>query len=319
MSGSVTCATNCTTGVPAYTNFYQADYIVQEAAHEGLTALPILLEYGAPASVAVGAPATGTAAGTFNSAANYAAYCTASAAHIASAYPWVHAVELMNEPNNTGFSTLTAAQASSYAQACYAAVKAAAPGLEVVGPALENSPNSGVTYLAAMYAAGCKLGVCFDALSMHPYEFSNLADGAWITTYKGYQAVATANGDRWSDGGPVHVWLTEFSSPSLALGLQGSAAAMSSYFNGCRADYTVDSCLWDYAYVDSPDSDNYLSSRLFLSDFSAKAPMLQTFQGFASTIGVNSAAFPSGVPLYGPYGTSLPLPYNDYAPLPEPT
>ena len=59
-------------------------------------------------------------------------------------------------------------QIAAYSEACYAAIKAANPAAFVY--AFELNMDGGVDapgFIADMYALGCKVGTCYDAISMH--------------------------------------------------------------------------------------------------------------------------------------------------------
>ena len=145
----------------------------------------------------------------------------AAAAELVRRYPYVRALEIWNEPNHAGF--WAAPDPGGYAdllRRAYVAVKAAAPGVEVLGGALAEPPfGEGIAptaFLEGMYAAGAHGS--FDALSVHPYVGNGesipwetpAATGSWFGPAPSVLATLHANepGKR--------VWSTETGDTALA-------------------------------------------------------------------------------------------------------
>jgi hypothetical protein len=150
----------------------------------------------------------------------YAAFAAAAVRHYAAL--GVHAYEVWNEPNTTGFWQPAPSPAAYTAllRAAYVAIKGADPWATVVtgglSPALNRDGNyAPVDFLAGMYAAGAK--GFFDAVGHHPYcwpAFPGAADrwSAWFQMYgtsPSLRSVMVANGD-----GDKKIWATEFGAPT---------------------------------------------------------------------------------------------------------
>ncbi len=151
------------------------------------------------------------------------AYAAAAAA-LVRRYPYVTAIEIWNEPNHAGF--WAAPDPAAYADVlrrAHAAIKAVAPGVQILGGVLAlPPPGEGVMpvpFLEGMYAAGAH--GTFDALAVHPYigndesiywESWNAFDGSgsWFGPAPSVLAVLQANepGKR--------IWFTETGDTALA-------------------------------------------------------------------------------------------------------
>lgn len=135
-----------------------------------------------------------------------------AAAYIARRWaPQLAGLEVWNEPNNTTFlrSSNPARDYALLLEAAYPAIKAAAPGLPVVGGALVYSDRD---FLEALYAQG--IHGSFDAFSIHPYDNPRAAPqyGPKYHFAEGVPWVRegmVAHGD-----GDKALWLTEFGWPT---------------------------------------------------------------------------------------------------------
>jgi hypothetical protein len=150
----------------------------------------------------------------------YGAFAAAAVRHYAAL--GVHAYEVWNEPNTTGFWQ-PAPSPGAYTEllkAAYVAIKGADPSATVVtgglSPALNEDGNyAPVDFLAGMYAAGAK--GYFDAVGHHPYcwpAFPGAGDrwSAWFQMYgtsPSLRSLMVANGD-----GDKKIWATEFGAPT---------------------------------------------------------------------------------------------------------
>ncbi len=134
----------------------------------------------------------------------------------------VHAYEVWNEPNITGFWK-PAPDPLRYVEllkAGYSAIRQADPSATVVSGGLSPAANAGGdidprTFLQAMYANGAK--GYFDALGHHPYCFPAAPGDPqnWSAWYQMYgtstslRSTMVANGD-----GDKKIWATEFGAPT---------------------------------------------------------------------------------------------------------
>jgi hypothetical protein len=150
-------------------------------------------------------------------------------------------IEVWNEPNNVGFwqSGPDPVKYTAMLKSAYAAVKAADPTMPVIAGAL--SPHGGyddancdgvadsgsdasgtnpLNFLQTMYGSGA--AGSFDALSHHPYNFSNGATAAQMLAYHpcnawsqmngttpSLRSLMSANGD-----GAKRIWATELGAPT---------------------------------------------------------------------------------------------------------
>jgi hypothetical protein len=278
-------------------DFTTEDAIMDQLAAKGVTELPIVEQYCSPAW-ANGGYSNGTAAWT--TPASFAQFAAGIASHVAAKYPQITRMELFNEPNIAGswdapspYGSKTGSAAAAYMQAAYAAVKAVAPSMTIVGPALADG-GTGVTdprtFLSNMYAAACKTGVCWDVLSVHNYawmnpDFASLPDlpASYFNRYdiyKDLQTIALANGEAQAP----HVMFTEWgisTDPTSPDGFDPAVQAryISIAFNRMDADPTVDGIVYTNIY--NPNTDFFSMMALTDAQFSP-LPAYATYRDFAS-------------------------------------
>ena len=286
---------------PATFDFVPSDKIVALLAARNITLMPLLKQYSTAAWQADGAayPAI------YATPQLYAQYVGAVVAHLRAVAPQVTRVELFNEPNlrtwwtspNPAYAATDGSATAAYMIAGYAAAKAANPRVTVVGPGLADGlrPAQGNvqvgtstvdprTFLSTMYASGCRTGVCWDILSVHPYAWidptytvSPSASNRWLI-YRDLQAIAVAHGD------PVpHVMLTEwsYSTADEADGFdpQVQARYLALGLNLSLRDLTVDGVVWTSLY--QPGSDFW--SRTAVTDASYNPlPAFAAFHAYAA-------------------------------------
>ncbi len=252
-------------------DFSIEDTIATQLAAKNITELPIVDQYCSP-SWANGGSTSGTPA--WSTPAQYAQFAAGIAAHVVSAFPLITRMELFNEPNLAGnwvapapYSATTGSAAAAYMAAAYAAVKAVAPNMTIVGPALADG-GTGVTdpriFLTNMYAAGCRTGACWDVLSVHNYAWMNpnfASEPDLPSTYynrydvyKDLQAIATAHGERQTP----HVMFTEWGISTDPTSPQGfDPAVQAEYlaiaFNKMDSDPTVDGLVYTNIYNPATD------------------------------------------------------------------
>ncbi len=108
----------------------------------------------------------------YKSAADFGQWCGVVASHESKIFT---AVTRYSEPGNEVNSDPTTypggdAQIAAYTKACYHAIKAVAPKSIVYGFELNMDKRfDGPAFVQRMYELGCKLGTCYDAISIHLY------------------------------------------------------------------------------------------------------------------------------------------------------
>ena len=275
---------------PGNTNWGPSDKIVALLKARNITLMPLLLQYSTASWQALGQayPAI------YSTPELYAQFVGTVVAHLAATAPQITRVELFNEPNlrswwvspTATYAPADGSAAAAYMKAAYAAAKAANPALTIVGPGLADGGSSSVdprTFLTQMYASGCRTGVCWDVLSVHPYAWidptytvSPASATRW-QIYKDLQAIAVANGD------PIpHVMLTEwsYSTANEADGFdpQVQARYLAAGLNLSLRDETVDGIVWTSFYNSGSD----FWSRTAVTDASFNPlPALAAFRAFA--------------------------------------
>lgn len=275
---------------PGTFNFAPSDKIVALLAARKVTLLPLLEQYSTAAWQANGAPYPAI----YASPDLYAQYVGAVVAHLRAVAPQVTRVELFNEPNlrswwtspTATYAATDGSAAAAYMIAAYAAAKAANPALTVVGPGLADGGGNTVdprSFLTQMYASGCRTGVCWDMLSVHPYAWidptytvATASSNRW-QIYKDLQAIAVAHGD------PIpHVMLTEWSYSTVneadGFDPQVQALYLARGFNLSLRDETLDGVVWTSLY--NPGSDFW--SRTAVTDASSnELPAMAAFRAYA--------------------------------------
>jgi hypothetical protein len=106
----------------------------------------------------------------YKTSADFATWCGAVAGHEKQTFPTVSRYTLPgNEVNsNPGAFPGGEPQIAEYAKACYHALKAVQPKAFVYGFELNmDSRRDAVGFVGRLYDAGCKVGTCYDGLSIH--------------------------------------------------------------------------------------------------------------------------------------------------------
>jgi hypothetical protein len=201
---------------PASYNWAPIDRVVQAARARSLSVLGTIVYTPAWARPAGQSSASAAPANP----ADFAAFAKMVAARYAPL--GVHAFEIWNEPNISGF-WLPKPDATAYTallRAAYPAIKQADPQAVVVtggtSPATDDGTNiAPVTFLQRVYTAGGR--GYFDAVGHHPYCWPALPGDAqsWSAWYQMYgsspslRSVMEAAGD-----GGKQIWATEFGAPT---------------------------------------------------------------------------------------------------------
>jgi len=273
-------------------DFSTLDSIMDQLVAKGITELPIVEQYCAPtwATGGHGYPAI------WQQPSDYAAFAGAIAAHVAQKYPTITRMELFNEPNlggwwtnpNPQYAARDGSATAVYMRAAYAAIKQAMPSMTVVGPALSDGGGM-VTdprkFLQTLYNSGCRVGVCWDVLSVHNYRWYNptfYTSSSYMNQwgiYQQLQQIAVQNGD------PMpHVMLTEWgfsNDPTSPVGFDPAVQAryVALGFNLMLSDPTVDGIVYVNLY--NPGTDFW--GRTSLTDTSfGLLPGFSVYQQFAT-------------------------------------
>jgi hypothetical protein len=276
--------------VAGHFDFSIEDRIADQLAAHGITELPIVLQYSAPAWATGGAgyPAI------WRDPSSYAQFAGAVAAHLAERYPRITRIELFNEPNLHGwwsnpgdpaYAATDGSAAALYLHGAYRAIKAAAPALTIVAPALasgghEVDPRA---FFTQLYASGCRRGACWDVLSVHNYRWDDPTHAAperaanRFDIYRSIIAIAAEHGDP-----DTHVMLTEwgYSTDASANGVDPATQAryLALGFNLMLADPLVDGIVYVNMY--NPGTDFWAQTALVNPDFTPK-PAYDVYRRFA--------------------------------------
>jgi hypothetical protein len=275
-------------------DFRIQDRILGKLTARGITELPIIDQYCAPKFQANGKayPAI------FARPEDFAQFARLVAGHLAEKWPTVERIEIFNEPNLHGWwrypgddaalAKRSGSGAALYMKPAYEAIKAAAPNVTVVGPALsdggtETDPRQ---FLEELYANGCGRGKCWDVLSVHNYSWMNpsftldrkAADRFDI--YKDLQAIAAAHGDA-----ATHVMLTEwgFSHVDKINGFDPEVQAeyIAIGFNRMLADPTVDGVVYVNIYNGGKRDTFWTETQVVDDDFTI-LPGYEVIKNFAA-------------------------------------
>jgi hypothetical protein len=271
-------------------DFSIEDRIADALAARGITELPILDQYCAPAWGNGGFPYPAI----WENPEAYGRFAGAVAAHVAARYPHITRVELFNEPNLIGwwvnradpaYADPDGSAAAAYMHAAYAAIKSASARLTVVGPALgsgghEVDPRA---FFERLYTDGCRRGVCWDVLSIHNYRWVNptfaVPESApnRFNIYRAIQEIAAEHGDS-----GTHVMLTEWGYSTIdspdGVDPKTQAAYVGLGFNLMLADPTVDGIV--YVNLQNPATDFWGQTALVEPDFTPK-PAYDVYRAFA--------------------------------------
>ena len=285
--------------------WFHLDPILKAVTDAGITVLPIIQQHCAYSR----APYQG---GTMDTPEHYARWAGAIADHLKT-FPTITRVELFNEPNLRGgwqpggptpapsaspvpgpYSDIKGGGAAPFMKQAYAAIKAANPNLMVVSGALAAGGHHVLptTWLAGAMDAGCKVGVCWDEISVHNYRWTEpfaatIANDARednrLDIYKDVQNVAVAHGDP-----KPKVMLTEYgwsSCTNLTVCFDPMVQALyiARSLNSFLADASVDGITYVNVYNSSTDAPDYFwsSTSLVNNDRTVK-PGFAVFQKFAT-------------------------------------
>jgi hypothetical protein len=160
-----------------------------------------------------------------------------------------------NEVNtNTSLFPGGNAQIATYMQGCYSAIKAANPSSTVYG--FELNMDGGVNapgFVSSMYALGCRVGTCYDAIAMH-LSLRYPTPGGGVPCYpapNGNYGTLCINAIQAAANSPhIHVLISEsvYPVPSTVPNEQTKAAAVLTEFSVLSPHSSVDGV--SYANVD---------------------------------------------------------------------
>jgi hypothetical protein len=192
---------------------------------------------------------------TYQTASDFGSWCGAVAAHEKN----VFGVSQFSEPGNevnTDAATFPGgvAQVAQYAQACYAAIKAANPNAFVYGLELNmdgslNAPG----YVSQLYALGCKVGTCYDGISIHlslRYPIPAAGTPCYPSAGGDYSMACVTAIQTAAQAPNLHVLIGEtvYPVPSYVPDENTQAAAVVAAFSAFAANPSVDGV--NYANVD---------------------------------------------------------------------
>jgi hypothetical protein len=106
----------------------------------------------------------------YKSASDFGQWCSVVAKHEAKTFTSATRFSLPGNEVNSNPELFSGgdAQIAAYTQACYRAVKAALPTATVYGFELNADRNADPAgFVARMYALGCRIKTCYDAISIH--------------------------------------------------------------------------------------------------------------------------------------------------------
>jgi hypothetical protein len=106
----------------------------------------------------------------YKTASDFAQWCGAVAAHERKTFAYVHRYSLPGNEVNSSPALFPGGEAeiAGYSEACYRAIKAADPHAFVYAFELNMDRNADPTgFVRRLYALGCKLGTCYDGISLH--------------------------------------------------------------------------------------------------------------------------------------------------------
>jgi len=276
---------------PGFFNWTGVDRDAAALAAKGVTELPIVSQYNAALWQTDDEPYPAI----FTKAEDYASFAGAIAAHIVQRFPKITRIELLNEPNNKKWGNFwgpdgidnSGVATARYLRLAYAAVKAAAPHLTVVGPGLADggSDVDARTYFENLENAGCRTGTCWDVLSVHTYDWENpefpCADATqsqWLL-YRQLQRI-----DAHNSGVTPHVMITEWGYSDVPSVDGFAPAVVARYlalgFNLMLADPTIDGVAYTHIVGSGRESDFYGAMTLRADDGTERTGA-HTFAAFA--------------------------------------
>ncbi|MDQ6929626.1 MAG: hypothetical protein M3126_03030 [Candidatus Eremiobacteraeota bacterium] len=300
-------------------NFDKQDAIIAALHARGITELPCILQYAEGPLLAggVGYPhafqwSSSQDPDNVAHQVGYADFAQAVVQHLAATAPWITRVELFNEENLHGWDNIPVAgnvavddvsgsEAGRYAYFAYKQIKAVAPGMTVVGPALATGGwhTDSRKFLTQMYTSissgstninvTCRTGVCWDLLDVHNYDWESPTatkragyENQW-SIYKQLQGIGAQYGDSF------RVMLTEwgFSTAMSASGFdpQVQALYIAQGLNLMLADPTVDGIVYVNLFNQScnPTCGGDFWGRTALEDANwNRQPAFYTFRKFST-------------------------------------
>ena len=192
-------------------NWWQIDDVFTSAEAHGVQLLPILRGTN---------PWTGDDAK--DDLDGWAAFVSAFATRYKGRFT---AVEIWNEPDNTAWGTIPAANFVALVQRAYTAVKAVDSTVTVV---LGGLCNSGSSYLSSLYSNGVK-NYC-DAVAYHPYVWPSAPGSSYISQINSFRSVMSNNGD-----GSKPLWITEMGWPTHSSNKGATEAQQASFITNAAA------------------------------------------------------------------------------------
>lgn len=196
----------------------------------------------------------------YKAAADFGTWCGAVAQHERTTFPSVSRYSLPgNEVNSSDGTPFTSeSQIAAYSSACYRAIKRVAPKSVVYGFELSMEKSLDVpAFVRRLYAMGCKLGTCYDALSLHlfpPYPLPAPTAPCYPKAGGAYseQCIADVQAAAHAPGMHVLIGETAFTIPGSVPDESAKAKAIVAEMEEFAANPDVDGV--SYANVDECDS-----------------------------------------------------------------
>ena len=178
------------------------------------------------------------------------------------------AVEIWNEPDNTAWGVIPAAQFISIMQRAYTAIKAVDSTVTVV---LGGVTAGGTSYLSSLYSNGVK-NYC-DAVAYHPYVWPDAPGSSYTAKINSVKSIMSSNGD-----GLKPLWLTEVGWPTHSSNKGVTEAQQASYITNAAAIAFANGVAKYFVYelkapeTDSTDAESHFG--ILHSDYTFKPAYL---------------------------------------------
>ncbi len=194
----------------------------------------------------------------YQTASDFGAYCGAVAQHESQIFTSVTRFLIPGNEVNTNPTTWPGgeSQIAAYTQACYQAIKAVEPNSTVYGFELSMDASSvpnPTTFVQQEYNLGCKVGTCYDALSMHlylPYTIPSAGTPCFPNTGGQYDLQCVTDMQTAAHAPTMHILLGEtgYMVPSSVPDENTKATAIVAEFNLLAQNPYIDGA--NYSNVD---------------------------------------------------------------------
>ncbi len=227
---------------------------------------------------------------TYKTAADFGKFCSVMAQHEAHTFTPVDRYSLPGNEVNSNQELFPGgdAQIAAYAQACYRAVKAAEPHAVVYGFELNSDRKAEPAgFVQRMYDLGCRVGTCYDAISLHvSLRFPLVPDSTPCYPQPGGNYGLQCIQDvRNAAHAPVHILIgeTAYFVPGNVADEQMKAVAVVDELRTFAAQPYIDGV--NYANVDECDlyPDGYFKGGCLVDSLNTKLPAFTSLQHLAAS------------------------------------